>query len=67
MKAKTILHIFAIWLVFALLPGHLHAADFTLKGKVVDEDGNGYFNIAYADGEENPERWAYCGELEIVE
>ena len=35
--------------------------------KVVDEDGNGYFNIAYADGEENPERWAYCGELEIVE
>ena len=41
MKAKTILHIFAIWLVFALLPGHLYAADFTLKGKVVDEDGNG--------------------------
>ena len=35
--------------------------------KVVDEDGTGYFNIAYADGEENPERWAYFEELEIIE
>ena len=37
-----------------------------IEFKVVDEDGTGYFNIAY-EGEENPERWAYCGELEIIE
>jgi hypothetical protein len=37
-----------------------------IQFKVVDEDANGYFNIAY-EGEENPERWAYCGELEVLE
>ena len=36
--------------------------DFT----VVDEDGTGYFNIAY-DGEENPERWAWHDELKVIE
>ena len=35
--------------------------------KVVDEDGTGYFNIAYLDGDECPERWAWCGELEIID
>lgn len=34
--------------------------------KVVEDNGDGYFNIAY-EGEENPERWAYCGELEVIE
>jgi hypothetical protein len=34
--------------------------------EVVEDNGDGYFNIAY-EGEENPERWAYCGELEIIE
>lgn len=37
-----------------------------IQFKVVDEDANGYFNIAY-EGEENPERWAYCAELEVLE
>ena len=32
---------------------------------IVDESYDGYFNIAYED-EENPERWAYYTELEIV-
>ena len=34
--------------------------------EVVEDNGDGYFNIAY-EGEENPERWAYCGELEVIE
>ena len=34
--------------------------------KVVDEDGTGYFNIAYVDGDECPERWAWYAELEII-
>jgi len=34
--------------------------------EVVEYNGDGYFNIAY-EGEENPERWAYCGELEVIE
>ena len=33
---------------------------------VVEDNGDGYFNIAY-DGEKNPERWAYCEELEVLE
>jgi hypothetical protein len=33
---------------------------------VVEDNGDGYFNIAY-EGEKNPERWAYCGELEVLE
>lgn len=33
---------------------------------IVDEDGAGYFNLAYGDEDENPERWAYYTELEIV-
>ena len=33
---------------------------------VVVDNGDGYFNIAY-EGEKNPERWAYCGELEVLE
>ena len=32
---------------------------------IVDENYDGYFNIAY-EGEDNPERWAYYTELEIV-
>ena len=37
-----------------------------IQFKVVEDNGDGYFNIAY-EGEENPERWAYCEELEILE
>lgn len=33
---------------------------------VVEDNEDGYFNIAY-EGEENPERWAYCAELEVLE
>ena len=33
---------------------------------VVEDNEDGYFNIAY-EGEKNPERWAYCGELEVLE
>lgn len=33
---------------------------------IVDEDGDGYFNLSYGDEDENPERWAYYTELEIV-
>ena len=32
---------------------------------IVEERGDGYFNLANED-EENPERWAYYTELEIV-
>ena len=32
---------------------------------IVDESYDGYFNLAYED-EDNPERWAYYTELEIV-
>ena len=32
---------------------------------IVDENGDGYFNLANED-EDNPERWAYYTELEIV-
>ena len=34
--------------------------------EVVEDNGDGYFNIAY-EGEENPERWAWHEELEVVE
>lgn len=37
-----------------------------IEFKVVEDNGDGYFNIAY-EGEKNPERWAYCGELEVLE
>ena len=37
-----------------------------IEFKVVEDNGDGYFNIAY-EGEENPERWAYCEELEVLE
>ena len=40
---------------------HGDMIDFT----IVDEDGDGYFNLAY-EGEENPERWAYYTEIEII-
>jgi len=34
---------------------------------IVGERGDGYFNLTYLDDEEeNPERWAYYTELEIV-
>jgi len=33
---------------------------------IVDESGDGYFNLSYGDEDKNPERWAYCDELEIV-
>ena len=43
--------------------GHRHQIRFV----IVEENGDGYFNLAYADEEdENPERWAYHTELEIV-
>ena len=32
---------------------------------IVEDNGDGYFNLAYED-EDNPERWAYYTELEIV-
>ena len=37
-----------------------------IQFKVVEDNGDGYFNIAY-EGEKNPERWAYCDELEVLE
>ena len=37
-----------------------------IEFKVVEDNGDGYCNIAY-EGEESPERWAYCEELEIQE
>lgn len=33
---------------------------------IVEERGDGYFNLSYGDEDENPERWAYYTELEIV-
>ena len=33
---------------------------------IVEENGDGYFNLSYGDEDENPERWAYYTELEIV-
>lgn len=33
---------------------------------IVSENGEGYFNLSYGDEDENPERWAYYTELEIV-
>lgn len=33
---------------------------------IVEESGDGYFNLSYGDEDENPERWAYYTELEIV-
>lgn len=32
---------------------------------IVEDDGNGYFNIKYK-GEKNPERWAWHEELEVI-
>ena len=33
---------------------------------IVEENGDGYFNLSYGDEDENPDRWAYYTELEIV-
>lgn len=33
---------------------------------IVEERGDGYFNLSYGDEDENPDRWAYYTELEIV-
>jgi hypothetical protein len=33
---------------------------------IVEENGDGYFNLSYGDEDKNPERWAYYTELEIV-
>lgn len=33
---------------------------------IVEKRGDGYFNLSYGDKDENPERWAYYTELEIV-
>ena len=33
---------------------------------IVEERGDGYFNLSYGNEDENPERWAYYTELEIV-
>ena len=42
--------------------GHRHQIVFT----IVEENGDGYFNLSYGDEDENPDRWAYYTELEIV-
>ena len=41
MKVSSYLHIFVGLLLFMYAPNAVCAVDFTLKGKVVDEDGNG--------------------------
>ena len=33
---------------------------------IVEDRGDGYFNLSYGDEDENPDRWAYYTELEIV-
>lgn len=33
---------------------------------IVEDNGDGYFNLSYGDEDENPDRWAYYTELEIV-
>jgi hypothetical protein len=33
---------------------------------IVEDRGDGYFNLSYGDEDENPERWAYYTELEII-
>ena len=33
---------------------------------IVEDNGDGYFNLSCGDEDENPERWAYYTELEIV-
>jgi hypothetical protein len=33
---------------------------------IVEDRGDGYFTLSYGDEDENPERWAYYTELEIV-
>ena len=33
---------------------------------IVEDRGDGYFNLSYGDEDENPSRWAYYTELEIV-
>ena len=38
-----------------------------IEFKVVEEDGNGYFNLSYGEEDKTPSRWAYCDELEIQE
>ena len=38
-----------------------------IEFKVVEEDGNGYFNLSYGEEDKTPCRWAYCEELEIQE
>lgn len=51
---------------------HWHdEADYDEKGEeitftIVEESGDGYFNLAYGDEDKYPERWAYYTELEIV-
>lgn len=38
-----------------------------IEFKVVEDAGNGYFNLSYGDDDPNPSRWAYCDELEVLE
>ncbi len=33
---------------------------------IVEDNGDGFFNLSYGDEDENPDRWAYYTELEIV-
>jgi hypothetical protein len=33
---------------------------------IIEKRGDGYFNLSYGEDDENPERWAYYTELEIV-
>ena len=33
---------------------------------IVEENYDGYFNLSYGDEDENPDRWVYYTELEIV-
>lgn len=37
-----------------------------IRFKVVDEDGEGYFNLSYGEEDEHPDRWAYHYELIVV-
>lgn len=38
-----------------------------IEFKVVEADGEGYFNLSYGDEDKFPSRWAYCDELEVLE
>ena len=41
-------------------------SDSMITFTIVEENYDGYFNLSYGDEDENPDRWAYYTELEIV-